>query len=69
MRLYRIEFGADWLVKVYFEDSQLHEICSVTIDKPENLDGHITFSGFGLVDSIVVTKPKSLLDIPGWKNG
>jgi len=57
MRLYRIEFGADWLVKVYFEDSQLHEICSITIDEPENFEGHITFSGFGLVDSIIVTKP------------
>jgi hypothetical protein len=57
MRLYRIEFGPDWEVKVFMDNGGLLEICSVTIDEPYDVVGKLTFSGFGLVDSIVVTGP------------
>jgi len=57
MKLYRIEFGPHWEVKVFMDDGELLEICSVTIDEPYDIVGKLTFSGFGLVDSIIVTEP------------
>jgi hypothetical protein len=56
MRLYRLEFRSDWRVTVYSDIDGLQEICSVTIDNPEELTGRITFSGWGLVDKIFITQ-------------
>jgi hypothetical protein len=57
MKLFRIEFGPDWEVAVYYDDGELTEICTVTIDPPANTVGRITFSGWGWVDSIVIMEP------------
>jgi len=57
MKLYRIVFGPDWKVSTFYDDGEVTEICSATIDPPDDLIGRITFSGWGLVDGIVITEP------------
>jgi hypothetical protein len=54
MKLYRIDFSPGWEVNLFIDD-ELQDECSFAIDEPENLEGRITFSGWGLVDSIIIT--------------
>jgi hypothetical protein len=57
MNHFRIEFGPEWEVTINVGNGEIKELCSVVIDEPEALEGHISFSGFGLVDSIRIAVP------------
>jgi hypothetical protein len=57
MNHFRIEFGPEWEVTISVGNGEIKEVCSVVIGEPEVLEGHISFSGFGFVDSISIMVP------------
>jgi hypothetical protein len=56
LRRYQIEFGPNWEVNLFVDD-ELQAECSGIFKPPEILEGHVTFSAWGRVDSFKITMP------------
>jgi hypothetical protein len=56
LRRYQIEFGPNWEV-TFLIDDELQAECSGVFKPPDILEGHVTFSAWGRVDSFKIIMP------------